>query len=285
MAATRASGRMIRRSISESRGIAKLSPEAAVLFVMLIPHFNAHGKMPGGPGVVKDEIVPLLPYFSYENLPQYLQEISDKTNVKWFRSGTKWWLHSLNFLSKHQDLNEKRMGTDELPSWVDPEQGQEATTEVPDISQVTEQSGSSPGVVRDFPLRAEGLKVEGLKKEEEPKTQQQRTKVREPTKSEEVFGRCFEANEEKIRRLFPQADIAMEREVCVAYYRSRSPPVDPLPLILKWFQRIRKAGENDGAGFGKNRSERKKTGIIPANGPDADWLGGSQFDTTADGKI
>jgi hypothetical protein len=165
MAAPIARGRMVRRSISESDKIASLSPEAAVLFMMLIPHFNAHGKMPGGPGVVKDEIVPLIPYFSYENLPQYLQEISDKTNVKWFRSGTRRWLHSLHFNSKHQDLNEKRMGADELPSWPGAEKNLKEA-EVPNITELQERSGSSPGVVRDIPSRAEGFKVEGFKEEE-----------------------------------------------------------------------------------------------------------------------
>lgn len=164
MASPKASGRMVRKKISESEKFASLSPEAAVLFVMLIPHFNAHGKMPGGPGVIKDEIVPLIPYFSYENLPQYLQEISDKTNVKWFRVGTKWWIHSLNFLSKHQDLRPDKLGSDDLPSYVpeppptgrgEEKQDEPTGRETPEAKPC----GSSPGVVRDFPSRAEGLKV------------------------------------------------------------------------------------------------------------------------------
>jgi hypothetical protein len=56
--APRAQGRMIKRDISNSNGFAQLSPNAAVLFTMLIPHFNAHGKLNGGPGFIKDEICP-----------------------------------------------------------------------------------------------------------------------------------------------------------------------------------------------------------------------------------
>lgn len=155
MASPKASGRMIRKSISESEKIASLSPIAAVLFVMLIPHFNAHGKMPGGPGVIKDECVPLLPYLTYENLPDYLQEISDKTNVKWFKCGSKYWLHALKFNTEHQELRTDKMGADTLPNYPQS-----------DIDR------SCSGVVPDSPLREEGLKVEGLREEEnlKPKT-------------------------------------------------------------------------------------------------------------------
>lgn len=146
MASPKASGRMIRKSISDSDKFASLSPEAAVLFVMLIPHFNTHGKMFASPGHIKDEVCPLIPFLTYDNLAAYLQEISDKTSVKWFKVGTKWWLHSLNFLSEHQDLRNDRMGSDDLPSYP------------------VEQSGSSPGVVPELPLRAEGFK--GLREEE-----------------------------------------------------------------------------------------------------------------------
>jgi hypothetical protein len=175
--APKASGRMIRRSISESEGFASLSPEAAVLFAMMIPHFNAHGKMPGGPGVVKDEIVPLIPYLTYDNLPQYLQEISDKTNVKWFRCGTKWYLHALHFLSEHQDLRREKMGADELPSWPEMEEAGEEAPEIGDVaeiyevvSELPENSGSSPGVVRERPSRAEGLKVRREEEDQNPTT-------------------------------------------------------------------------------------------------------------------
>jgi len=159
MAAPKASGRMIRRTISESERFAALRAEAAVLFVMLIPHFNSYGKMSGGPGTIKDEIVPLIPYFSYENLPDFLQEISAKTNVKWFRKGGRWWLHSLHFLSEHQDLRTDKMGSDDLPSY----DINELDT---GLELVLDNSKFSPGVVPDFPSR-EKLEVRRLKVEEE----------------------------------------------------------------------------------------------------------------------
>lgn len=110
-------GRMINKDISSSDKFASLSPEAAVLFAMLIPHFNSYGKMNGGPGFIKDEICPKVPYLTYKNIPKLLREISDNTNVKHFESNGRFWIHSINFLSDHQDLREDRMGEDLLPDY------------------------------------------------------------------------------------------------------------------------------------------------------------------------
>lgn len=208
MASPKASGRMINRSISESEKIASLSPIAAVLFVMLIPHFNAHGKMMAGPGVIKDEVVPLIPYLDYSNLPEYLQEISDKTNVKWFRVGSKWWLHSLNFNSKHQHLDAGKMGSDNFPSYQ------------------PEQLESSSGVVAEFPSAREGFKV--LREEEELKTQQH---------AREQLSEVVEEHREDLVRLFPDIDLPVAIEKLLHHFRKDERLLDPYATALKWFQR------------------------------------------------
>jgi len=111
-----ADGRMINRAIADSDKFAALTSEAAVLFALLIPWFNSHGKLNGGPGHIKDEICPKIPYLTYENIPALLTEISGKTNVKWFMSGGRHWIHALKFNSEHQRL-EKKLGIDKLPSY------------------------------------------------------------------------------------------------------------------------------------------------------------------------
>jgi len=111
-----ADGRMINRAIADSDKFAALSPAAAVLFALLIPWYNSHGKLNGGPGHIKDEICPKIPYLTYENIPALLTEISSKTNVKWFMSGGRHWIHALKFNSEHQRL-EKKLGIDKLPSY------------------------------------------------------------------------------------------------------------------------------------------------------------------------
>jgi hypothetical protein len=115
MASPIANGRMINRDISNSDKFASLSPEAAVLFAMLIPWFNAHGKLNGGTGYIKDEVCPKISYLTYENIPGYLKEITEKTNVKWFKKDGRCWIHSLSFNSEHQRLDKK--GVDKLPSY------------------------------------------------------------------------------------------------------------------------------------------------------------------------
>lgn len=130
-----ADGRMLRRDIANSSGFASLSPMAAVLFCMLIPHFNAHGKLNGGAGFIKDEVCPKVPYLTYENIPGLLQEISGKTSVKYFEHDGRRWLHSLNFLTHHQKLRPEKLGEDKLPSWS---------------KELLENSGTTPGVVQDY---------------------------------------------------------------------------------------------------------------------------------------
>lgn len=273
----RASGRMLRRTISESAHFAALSPEAAVLFVMLIPHFNAHGKMPGGPGWIKDEVVPLIPYLDYGSIPGLLREISGSTNVKWFKVGPKWWIHALDF-HDHQELRSDRMGDDDLPSWPGEESGADGDAQDTGNIEFPENSGSSPGVVPESPSRAEVKKVRSREEQ-----QQQQYPPISPLALEigdnggaveHLFRKCFEENEAKLSRLFPDADFPVERELCVAFYRKRAPPLDPLPVVLKWFQRIRNGKGGDNGCSQVKGGKGRARGIVQANGPDADWLGG-----------
>lgn len=112
-----AEGRMIRKRIAGSKNFAKLSPKAQVLFTMMIPHYNAHGKMNGGSGFIKDEVCPLIKFLTTRTISRYLREISRKTSVKYFRHGGRWWIHSINFNSHHQKLKIDRLGDDHLPSY------------------------------------------------------------------------------------------------------------------------------------------------------------------------
>lgn len=113
----KAEGRMIRKSISDSKGFASLSPEAAVLFCMIIPHLDSYGKMNGGAGYVKDEVCPRVSYLTLELLPSLLAEISQKTNMKWFDVDGRMFIHSTKFLKNHQKLSTDKIGSDKLPSY------------------------------------------------------------------------------------------------------------------------------------------------------------------------
>lgn len=139
MAAPTSDGRMIRKAISKSRGFASLSSESQLLFVLLIPHFNSFGKMNGSPFFIKGEVVPLLDQYGTSTIESCLQEISEKTNVKWFEFNGLWYLHSTHW-GHHQKLREDKLGADSLPSYC--------TTTAP----VQSKSGTSPVIV---PLEVE----------------------------------------------------------------------------------------------------------------------------------
>ena len=228
-------GRMIRKDISDSDGFNALSDRAAVLFCMMIPHFNPFGKMPGGPGYIKEIICPKRPGMAYENIPEILAEISGKTNVKWFQHDGRWWLHSLHFLSEHQKLPVKRLGQDLLPDY-------------PGASGlVRDKSRTSPGVVRDqsatSPAPNENEKENEKEKEpvracEEKKSEPapflpgplSEEKPDVPVNLTCLAGHSFEA----FKALMPLRDgIFMAEEECCAYW-ARQPA-----LWNEWISAVR----------------------------------------------
>ena len=141
----RSRGRMIRRDASNSKKLAALSPKSLALFLMLIPHFDAHGKMNGDPMFIKSEVVPLVSWMTLPVIRRALADIHACTNVKWFESNGRWWLHSLNW-REHQDIRADRLGADSLPSYPSGE--------------LRDKSGTTPGEV---PLEGE---VQGEGEEE-----------------------------------------------------------------------------------------------------------------------
>ena len=152
----KAEGRMIRTDISTSEKIAKLSPKALALFCMLIPHFNAHGKMPAGAGHIKDIVCPLIDWLPEKAIPALLKEISRHTSVKYFKDEKGLpYLHSLSW-TEHQELRAERMGPDRLPNYSRTTPGLNAST--PGLLPGT--PGLLPGTPGLLPPEVEG-KVEG----------------------------------------------------------------------------------------------------------------------------
>lgn len=113
MAAPITKGRMIRRSISDSQKFASLSKESQVLFCLIIPHLNSHGKYSGSPFTVKGEICPLIEWLNTKQIEKCLTEINDKTSLKWFKHGERFFLHAISW-KEHQEL--RNVGIDELPN-------------------------------------------------------------------------------------------------------------------------------------------------------------------------
>lgn len=109
-------GRMIRQGISDSNDFSSLSPESAVLFCMVLPHLNSHGKLQGGPAFIKEIVCPKVKYLTIENISSLLAEISAKTDMKWFSFDSRHWIHATHF-TEHQKLDVKKIGKDLLPTY------------------------------------------------------------------------------------------------------------------------------------------------------------------------
>ena len=233
MSSPKTDGRMINKSVSDSDNLPRLSVDALALFFLLIPHYNSHGKMNGGPGHIKDEVVPKFAQYTYENLPVYLKEISDCTSVKWFQAGRRWWLHSLNFLSKHQKLDPGKLGRDLLPSYSgvafeqlpsSSEAGTELVVHEVEVEVKEEEIQSPPASLQEMPGDASRYPW-GTKRAGETISQ---TAVREAAKAHQAF----------IQGHWPDVDIALETERMVAKARDK-PVIDPTQFVLAWFPRAK----------------------------------------------
>lgn len=141
-----ASGRMINQDIALSAKVSSLTPESMALFCLLIPHFNSHGKMLANPHGIKGSVCPLIEWLTVEKIEACLEEITENTNVKWWKDykGLHY-LQSLNW-REHQSLRTDRLGADNLPEWPGKTLAQKQSQDRGDV-QVPEHSRSSPGLV------------------------------------------------------------------------------------------------------------------------------------------
>jgi hypothetical protein len=59
------------------------------------------------------------------------------------------------------------------------------------------------------------------------------------TKTELAFIRSFADKEDDLKRIFPHLNYDVEKETCLAHYRTHSEPIDPYVVIVKWFRRAK----------------------------------------------
>lgn len=110
-------GRMVRTKIARARAHQSLYPEAAALFLFVLPHLDSHGKLRADPIFIKGACVPYADWANEEAIGRALKEISDKTLLKWFEFDGAWWLHALDFW-EWQDIKQVKPGqTDHLPDY------------------------------------------------------------------------------------------------------------------------------------------------------------------------
>jgi hypothetical protein len=140
--------RLLSDAISRSDGVARLSPKALSLFCLLLPHLNAHGKMAAEVGVVKGLVAPKIRWLTPRVIGRCLEEISQHTNVKWFKDADGlMYVHAISWKKYQRGLRVDRLGEDRLPSYK------------------TDQSSTSPGLLPESSLPEVEVEVEGKVKE------------------------------------------------------------------------------------------------------------------------
>lgn len=78
------------------------------------------------------------------------------------------------------------------------------------------------------------------------------------TKTEQAFEEVFGEKAMELIRIFPQHDFEVLKGACLAHYRSSPPPVDPYPVIYKWFQREYEKHHPKGHHHGKHERPTPK---------------------------
>ena len=165
MAAPRPQGRMIRKDISRSKGFAKLSPKAAALFCLILPHLDSYGKSNGDPGYIKAEMCPLIPWLTVPAIKRCLAEIDRATNICWFQGeDSTWYIHATKW-DEHQSIEKGKRGVDRLPSH-------------PSVK-VGDYSATTPGVVAlEVEVEVEVEVKDKIKEEVEVEVQGERADAR-----------------------------------------------------------------------------------------------------------
>src|SRR3990167_10040042 len=109
-------GRMIRKSINTSNSFASLSPHSQVLFCLLLPQFNSHGKMNGSPLYIKSVVCPKIDYLNPKEIEKCLKEIDKKTDIKWFKNDGLDYLQAMKW-ETHQKIDKRNISKDTLPDY------------------------------------------------------------------------------------------------------------------------------------------------------------------------
>ena len=102
-----ANRRMISKSISTSRKLAKASAYSSLLFTWLIPHCDDSGNMDAEPAIVRGTVMPLRPE-SIEDTEKALLELELLGLVKMYQINEEKFLH-INKWEDHQTLRTDRL--------------------------------------------------------------------------------------------------------------------------------------------------------------------------------
>lgn len=233
--------RTVKPELFLHEGLAELPVYARLLFIGLFTQADRRGRLEDRPRRIKAQIFP------YDDVDT--DELLDRLYAGGFLTryevnGQR--LIQIDTFEVHQrcNLREPESSLPPIPVCNEPPPGQHRTIPGDDlqdepqvVDKVKEYSDTIPVPCMHVNARVEGEgKGKGKEGNKNPAATHARAREGE-TLAEQVFRDCFEQSAEKITKHFPHVDFELEVEKCVANYRSKPPPVDPLLQIFKWFER------------------------------------------------
>jgi len=127
---------MLKKNVSTSRKLADLETDAArLLWTWLLPHLDVAGRFSGEPDVVKGSVVPRLKHMTVEMVDIYLEELDEAGLIRIYTVDGERYLELCRF-EDFQNLRTDHEAESKIPK--------------PPKNKEDSNSGSSPGVLREF---------------------------------------------------------------------------------------------------------------------------------------
>lgn len=108
-------GRFLAKTVAHDLELNRVTTNAAVLFLMCIPHLDVEGRMMGHPEQVKSIAVPLRKELTETEVARCLGELADAKLVRWYDVGGRSYLQFPGFQKNQRGLRPDRESASTIP--------------------------------------------------------------------------------------------------------------------------------------------------------------------------
>ncbi len=111
-----ATGRMLKKNISDSRRLSELKTDSArMLWTWIIPFLDVEGRFYAAPDMIKGKVVPRLKSFTEENISEYLQDMADVGLIQLYEADGDQYLQFRKFNEHQMNLRKDREAPSSIP--------------------------------------------------------------------------------------------------------------------------------------------------------------------------
>ena len=112
-----ATGRMLKKNISESRRLSELKTDSArMLWTWIIPYLDVEGRFHAAPDMIKGKVVPRLKTFTEENIQEYLNDMNDVGLIQLYEADGDIYLQFRKFDEHQTNLRKDREMPPSIPA-------------------------------------------------------------------------------------------------------------------------------------------------------------------------